>query len=63
MAKCILCRGGYEIQKECDKYIMENGNLPEGSCCMTEAGRLDCKSIIHVVGPKGRLDNRNEAIL
>ena len=43
--------GGFEIQTECDEYIKKNGDVMTGSCTSTGPGKLQCKYIIHTVGP------------
>lgn len=48
VAGAILRKGGYEIQKECDKI----GYCPVGGAVITGAGRLKAKYVIHAVGPR-----------
>jgi O-acetyl-ADP-ribose deacetylase len=57
LAKSIVTKGGYEIQKECDKIK----TVPIGSAAITTAGRLPFKSVIHAVGPRmGEGDENNK---
>ena len=48
VAGAILRRGGYSIQRECDKI----GCCPVGEAVVTSAGRLKAKYVIHAVGPR-----------
>ncbi|MEM0457326.1 MAG: macro domain-containing protein [Nitrososphaerota archaeon] len=48
VAGAILRKGGYEIQKECDKI----GCCPVGGAVITGAGKLKAKYVIHAVGPR-----------
>jgi O-acetyl-ADP-ribose deacetylase (regulator of RNase III) len=56
-----------EIYKKADKFMLEtatrkicqlefNGNVPVGSAVVTDAYKLKCKGIIHVVPPKFLID-------
>jgi len=57
LAKAIVTKGGYEIQKECDKIK----TVLIGSATITTAGRLPCKAVIHAVGPRmGEGDEDNK---
>ena len=51
LAAAIVQQGGYVIQEESDRWLRENGEVPEGQVVLTRAGRLPCKYIIHAVGP------------
>ena len=48
VAAAIVKKGGRIIQEESDKI----GYLPVGNAVMTTAGKLACKAVIHVVGPR-----------
>uniref|UniRef100_A0A6F9DNP7 Poly [ADP-ribose] polymerase 14-like n=1 Tax=Phallusia mammillata TaxID=59560 RepID=A0A6F9DNP7_9ASCI len=50
----ILNKGGWEIQKEMDDIARHYGRLFPGQAVRTSAGngRLPCKTIIHVFGPR-----------
>lgn len=48
VAGAILKKGGYEIQRECDKI----GYCPVGGAVITGAGKLKAKYVIHAVGPR-----------
>ena len=57
VAKFIVRKGGYDIQKESNKI----GFVPVGSAVITTAGRLPCKAVIHAVGPRwGEGDEDNK---
>ncbi|MCS7136236.1 MAG: macro domain-containing protein [Nitrososphaerota archaeon] len=48
VAGAILKKGGYEIQRECDKI----GYCPVGGAVITGAGKLKARYVIHAVGPR-----------
>ena len=53
LAKAIAYKGGSVIQRISDKYVNEHGHLQEGEVWMTnQVGNLQCKALIHAVGPK-----------
>ena len=57
VAAAIARKGGKTIQEQSDQI----GFVPVGGAAITDAGDLDCKSIIHAVGPKmgeGNEDNK-----
>ena len=58
VAAAIVKKGGRIIQEESDKI----GYLPVGNAAMTSAGRLACKAIIHVVGPRNGEAKENEKL-
>ena len=47
----ILKNGGQSIQDECNKIIADNGIVEVGNSVHTNAGSLNCRYIIHTVGP------------
>ena len=51
LAAAIVHRGGQEIQQESDRWIRENGKVPDGQVAVTRAGKLPSKYVIHAVGP------------
>ena len=51
LAGAIVRKGGRSIQSESYKYVKKNGEVPTGSSCVTSAGDLKCKHVIHTVGP------------
>ena len=58
VAAAIVKKGGRIIQEESDKI----GYLPVGNAVMTTAGKLACKAIIHVVGPRNGEAKQNEKL-
>jgi O-acetyl-ADP-ribose deacetylase (regulator of RNase III) len=48
VAAAIVAKGGQIIQDESDKI----GYVRVGNAVMTTAGKLPCKAVIHVVGPR-----------
>lgn len=43
---------GYKFDQECRDYVQKHGIIPVGTCCVTSAGKLPFKCVIHTVGPK-----------
>lgn len=58
VAAAIVKKGGRIIQDESDKI----GYLPVGNAVITTAGKLACKAIIHVVGPRNGETKENEKL-
>lgn len=52
VAAAISQAAGYEFDLESRKYVEDNGPIPVGKCCVTSAGNLPCKLVIHTVGPR-----------
>ncbi|XP_015749699.1 PREDICTED: poly [ADP-ribose] polymerase 14-like [Acropora digitifera] len=52
LAAAILEAGGKEIQDDCRQYVKSKGVVLEGHAMISTPGRLRCKKIVHVVGPK-----------
>lgn len=51
MAGAIVKKGGRIVQIESDQYVARHGKLECGDCCLTTAGALPCKKVMHAVGP------------
>eukprot|EP01050_Picozoa_sp_SAG11_P003675 SAG11_NODE_214_length_12237_cov_15.921486_3_plen_113_part_00 len=52
VAGAIVAKGGQSIQAESTQYLANLGRpLIEGEACVTAAGALACKAVIHAVGP------------
>ena len=51
LAGAIIKNGGTSIQKESNTIIKNTGPIKTGTCCITSPGRLECRQIIHAVGP------------
>ena len=58
VAAAIVKKGGRIIQDESDKI----GYLPVGNAVITTAGKLACKAVIHVVGPRNGEAKENEKL-
>ena len=52
VAYAISDAAGYQFDQESTQYIKDNGPIPVGSCCVTSAGKLPYKHVIHTVGPR-----------
>jgi len=63
LAGAIIKKGGKSIQEESHAYVAKNGRLEDGDVCVTKAGTLPCKHIIHAVGPIYYDGNRGEQIM
>jgi O-acetyl-ADP-ribose deacetylase len=51
VAGAISSRGGHQVQRESDEYVRKNGPVRTGEVGYTSGANLDCKYIIHAVGP------------
>ena len=58
VAAAIVAKGGQIIQEESDKI----GYVPTGNAVMTNARKLPCKAVIHVVGPRNGEGKENEKL-
>ncbi|XP_062600868.1 uncharacterized protein LOC134262487, partial [Saccostrea cucullata] len=52
VALAIAEAAGYEFDRESVEYIRQHGPIPIGKCCVTSAGKLHYKCVIHTVGPR-----------
>lgn len=52
VAAAISDAAGYQFDQESKKYVEDNGSIPVGTCCVTSAGKLPYKCVIHTVGPR-----------
>lgn len=52
VAAAISDAAGYQFDQESRDYVLKNGPIPVGRCCVTSAGRLPYKCVIHAIGPR-----------
>ena len=52
VAYIISRAAGYEFDRESREYITKHGPIQTGQCCVTSAGDLHYKCVIHCVGPR-----------
>ncbi|XP_059954992.1 protein mono-ADP-ribosyltransferase PARP9 [Mesoplodon densirostris] len=62
LAQALVKAGGLEIQEESRRCVSLYGKIPTGDLAITGAGKLPCKLIIHAVGPRWGLMDREECI-
>ena len=61
LAKAIADAGGSQIQKECTRYVKENGEVNAGKAICSSPGLLPFKKLIHSVGPRWMGGQNNES--
>lgn len=52
VAAAISEAAGYEFDRESREFVKKNGPISVGTCCVTSAGKLPYKCVIHTVGPR-----------
>lgn len=52
VAAAISDAAGYQFDQESRDYVQKYGPIPVGRCCVTSAGKLPFKCVIHTVGPR-----------
>ncbi len=63
VAAAIVRTGGRVIQEESDQWVRDHGSVSPGQAAVTTGGALQAGHVIHVVGPRYRDDQDNEALL
>jgi putative ATPase len=63
VAAALVQAGGQVIQNESDQWVAEHGPIGPGRAAITSAGSLPARYVIHVVGPRYREGQDNEALL
>jgi len=63
VAAAIVGAGGRVIQEESDQWVREHGPVGRGEAAVTTGGALQASHVVHVVGPRFRMDQDNEGIL
>lgn len=63
VAAAIARAGAPDVQAESDAWIAANGPLQSGRAAVTSAGEMPASSVVHVVGPRYREGQANEAML
>ncbi|CEP77397.1 MAG: macro domain-containing protein [Defluviitoga tunisiensis] len=63
VAETIAKKGGPTIQEESNEYVKKHGFIKTGNVAVTGGGKLNCKYIIHAVGPIWKDGTNNEEIL
>jgi O-acetyl-ADP-ribose deacetylase len=63
VAAALARAGGPEVQRESAAWVAEHGLVGPGTPAVTTAGAMAARWIIHVVGPRWREGQDNEALL
>ena len=63
VALAIARTGGPAVQAESDEWVREHGEVGRGEAAVTTAGEMPARIVIHVVGPRYRDGQDNEALL
>ncbi|KAK3747030.1 hypothetical protein QZH41_006104 [Actinostola sp. cb2023] len=65
VAKAIVSKGGSPIQDECRRIVFAKGEIKTGEAIITHSGNLNCKMVIHAVGPNwnGNDKDNDKALL
>ncbi|CAK6982351.1 LOW QUALITY PROTEIN: protein mono-ADP-ribosyltransferase PARP14-like, partial [Scomber scombrus] len=63
VAAALSKAGGPEVQRESSAIVKQWGKIPTGDVIVTTGGNLNCKKLLHAVGPVGRISGGNEKVL
>ncbi|XP_061566326.1 uncharacterized protein LOC133420608 [Cololabis saira] len=63
VAAALSQAGGPEIQWESAVLVKQNGKIPTGDVVVTTGGNLNCKKLLHAVGPVGGQAGGREGVL
>ncbi|KAJ8286103.1 hypothetical protein GJAV_G00034590 [Gymnothorax javanicus] len=64
VAAALSKAGGPEVQRECDNLVKNFGKIPPGEVVVTTGGNLNCKVLLHSVGPvDGKAGGRERFLL
>ncbi|XP_035530830.1 protein mono-ADP-ribosyltransferase PARP14-like [Morone saxatilis] len=63
VAAALSKAGGPQVQKESRALVKQTGKIPTGEVVVTTGGNLNCKKLLHAVGPVGGKSGGNERVL
>eukprot|EP00064_Thunnus_orientalis_P018772 superscaffoldBa00004438_g18878 len=63
VAAALSKAGGPEVQKESSAIVKQTGKIPTGDVVVTTGGNLNCKKLLHAVGPVGGKSGGKERVL
>ncbi|KAM7366437.1 hypothetical protein PAMP_015875 [Pampus punctatissimus] len=63
VAAALSKAGGPQVQKESSAIVKQTGKIPTGDVVVTTGGNLNCKKLLHAVGPIGGKSGGKEWVL
>ncbi|XP_063750970.1 uncharacterized protein LOC134871902 isoform X2 [Eleginops maclovinus] len=63
VAAALSKAGGPQVQKESRAVVKQSGKIPTGEVVVTTGGNLNCKKLLHAVGPVGGKSGGKEKML
>ncbi|XP_038586826.1 LOW QUALITY PROTEIN: protein mono-ADP-ribosyltransferase PARP14-like [Micropterus salmoides] len=63
VAAALSKAGGPQVQKESSAIVKQTGKIPTGEVVVTTGGNLNCKKLLHAVGPVGGESGGKERLL
>ncbi|KAF3837265.1 hypothetical protein F7725_004729 [Dissostichus mawsoni] len=63
VAAALSKAGGPQVQKESRALVKQTGKIPTGDAVVTTGGNLNCKNLVHAVGPVGGKAGGQERVL